>query len=517
MKLAAIEAEWETQKAPASFTVFGIPNDKEERTDFQVLVPWALGLIATRSVDKEVTGIKDLKKEHEARIRNGMVAYEALVKLKAGDRSENALQAFEQTKSDLGFGLLLKKYTPDVVNATPEQIQAAVRDTIPKVAPLFWGFRAMVGLGFFMLFIFVASFWFMASKAACAAALAAQAGAVVDSRALDRERTGLVRRRIRPAALDHLRACCRPTCRPHRWKPGRSISASRASSSSTRCCWWSRLFLMFKYARLGPSSLHTRSLLPRAVRHAAAGSATDMILDYETLKVIWWLFVGVLLIGFALTDGFDMGVGDATAIRRPHRRRAPRRDQHHRPDLGRQPGVVHYRRRRHLRRLAAGLRGGVLGLLRGADADAVCPVPRPVGFDYRSKIRRSALALDSGTGACSSAARCLLSSSASPSATCCRACHFSTTTACASPIRGSFFGLLNPFGLLAGVLSLAMLVDARRRLPAIAHRRRHPGTCAALHAGRRSPDAGAVRCWLAFGWPRRSAVTASRRCLRRGA
>ncbi len=31
--------------------------------------------------------------------------------------------------------------------------------------------------------------------------------------------------------------------------------------------------------------------------------------DYETLKLIWWLLIGVLLIGFALTDGFDMGVG----------------------------------------------------------------------------------------------------------------------------------------------------------------------------------------------------------------
>ncbi len=34
-----------------------------------------------------------------------------------------------------------------------------------------------------------------------------------------------------------------------------------------------------------------------------------MITDYETLKLIWWVLVGVLLIGFALTDGFDMGVG----------------------------------------------------------------------------------------------------------------------------------------------------------------------------------------------------------------
>lgn len=31
--------------------------------------------------------------------------------------------------------------------------------------------------------------------------------------------------------------------------------------------------------------------------------------DYETLKLIWWVFIGLLLIGFAITDGFDMGVG----------------------------------------------------------------------------------------------------------------------------------------------------------------------------------------------------------------
>lgn len=32
------------------------------------------------------------------------------------------------------------------------------------------------------------------------------------------------------------------------------------------------------------------------------------MLDYETLKIIWWLAMGVLLIGFAITDGFDMGI-----------------------------------------------------------------------------------------------------------------------------------------------------------------------------------------------------------------
>ena len=34
-----------------------------------------------------------------------------------------------------------------------------------------------------------------------------------------------------------------------------------------------------------------------------------MIFDYETYKLIWWALVGALIIGFALTDGFDFGVG----------------------------------------------------------------------------------------------------------------------------------------------------------------------------------------------------------------
>lgn len=33
-----------------------------------------------------------------------------------------------------------------------------------------------------------------------------------------------------------------------------------------------------------------------------------MVFDYETLRVIWWLLIGILLIGFAIMDGFDFGV-----------------------------------------------------------------------------------------------------------------------------------------------------------------------------------------------------------------
>lgn len=33
------------------------------------------------------------------------------------------------------------------------------------------------------------------------------------------------------------------------------------------------------------------------------------MLDYETLRLIWWLLIGIILVAFMVTDGFDMGVG----------------------------------------------------------------------------------------------------------------------------------------------------------------------------------------------------------------
>ncbi len=164
VKLAAIEAEWETEPAPAGITVLGWPDDKAEKTDYAVKIPYVLGLIGTRSTDKQVTGIKDLKRQHEARIRRGMDAYAALTRLKSGDKSVEARAAFNLVKGDLGYGLLLKKYTPAVIDATEAQIKLAVNDTVPRVAPLFWSFRIMVGLGLLFLFIFSASFYFLIRK-----------------------------------------------------------------------------------------------------------------------------------------------------------------------------------------------------------------------------------------------------------------------------------------------------------------------------------------------------------------
>ncbi len=158
VKLAAIEAEWHTEPAPAAFTVVGLPNQETMETEYAIKIPYVMGIITTRSLDEEVTGLRDLRDEHIVRIRNGMYAYELLEKLRAGEKTEDNMNAFDEVKGDLGYGLLLKRYTENVVDATEEQIQAAADDSIPTVWPLFWSFRIMVGCGFIMLFVFGAAF-----------------------------------------------------------------------------------------------------------------------------------------------------------------------------------------------------------------------------------------------------------------------------------------------------------------------------------------------------------------------
>ena len=155
-KLAAIEAEWETQPAPAGFTIFGIPNQAEMRTDYEIKVPWVLGLIATRSIDEKVVGLKDLMTEHEAKIRKGMLAYGLLDELRnTKTPSADKIKAFDDVKKDLGYGLLLKRYTDKVVDATEADIKNATKDTIPNVFVTFWSFRLMVGAGFILLLLYV--------------------------------------------------------------------------------------------------------------------------------------------------------------------------------------------------------------------------------------------------------------------------------------------------------------------------------------------------------------------------
>ncbi len=164
VKLAAIESEWETQPAPAAFTLVGLPNQAEQRTDAAIKIPYMMGLIATRSTTEEIMGLKDLLVIHEERIRSGMQAVELLTELRAGNDTAENRAAFDLVKEDLGYGWLLMPFTDDIPNASEEQIQLAVQSSIPKVAPLFWSFRIMVGCGFIMLVLIAFAFYHSAKR-----------------------------------------------------------------------------------------------------------------------------------------------------------------------------------------------------------------------------------------------------------------------------------------------------------------------------------------------------------------
>ena len=159
MKIAAIEAEWKTEAPPASFTVFGFPDVASRTTHAAVTVPWMLGLIATRSVDEPVPGILDLVARARERIASGVVAYAALEALRRNPADTAARAGFAAHQVDLGYGMLLLRYTRDPAMATAQQLENAAWSTVPDVPVLFWCFRLMVGLGFFFIILFATAFY----------------------------------------------------------------------------------------------------------------------------------------------------------------------------------------------------------------------------------------------------------------------------------------------------------------------------------------------------------------------
>lgn len=159
-KMAAIEGMWDTEPAPASLTLVALPDQASRSNSYELKIPYALGLIGTRSTTKEIPGINQIVAINRARIVNGQQAVIALEALRKDQKNPALLSAFKVHEADLGFGLLLKKYVTDVRKATPAIIDQAAWSTIPKVAPLFWSFRLMVGLGFSFLVLFSAALWF---------------------------------------------------------------------------------------------------------------------------------------------------------------------------------------------------------------------------------------------------------------------------------------------------------------------------------------------------------------------
>ena len=182
-----------------------------------------------------------------------------------------------------------------------------------------------------------------------------------------------------------------------------------------------------------------------------------MMIDYEILKLIWWLFVGVLLVGFAVMDGQDMGVGTLL------------------PFLGKDDTE----RRVMINTVAPHWDGNQVWLLTGGGAIfAAWPlvyatafsglywalfivlaalILRPVAFDYRSKVpaekwRNSwdwALFVGSFIPPIIFGVAFGNMLQGVPF-------HFDETLR--STYTGSFWALLNPFALLCGVVSIAMIV-----------------------------------------------------------
>jgi cytochrome d ubiquinol oxidase subunit I len=158
-KLAAMEAMWQTEAAPAPFNLIAWPSQSEKKNLFSIQIPYILTPVLTHTLTETVPGVAEIVADAEKHIQNGIPAVEALKTLSADPHNANALALFAAHKADLGYGFLAKRYSPDqdVSKATPDTIRQAAWKTIPQVFTIYWSFRVMVGFGLLMLAFFVLS------------------------------------------------------------------------------------------------------------------------------------------------------------------------------------------------------------------------------------------------------------------------------------------------------------------------------------------------------------------------
>ena len=154
-KLAAMEALWKSESAPMAFNLIAFPDQARQKNFGEVQVPDLLSLLVTHSFRGTVRGVDALERQAVGRIDNGIPAVLALKTLSKDPKDAAALAQFDAHKADLGYGFLVQRFAPDLNNVTPAQVKEAARDAIPPVAPVFWSFRVMVGLGLAMLAYFV--------------------------------------------------------------------------------------------------------------------------------------------------------------------------------------------------------------------------------------------------------------------------------------------------------------------------------------------------------------------------
>ncbi|MEM9634474.1 MAG: cytochrome ubiquinol oxidase subunit I [Pseudomonadota bacterium] len=165
MKLATMEAMWETEAAPASFNIVAWPDMEKRENLFAIEVPYVMGLIATRSLTDVIPGIKELVDRSKDRIRQGAIAWEALQEIRANPEtvSDDVRETFRQNENSLGYAYLLLPFTDNPMEATTEQVEQAAWSTVPNVFPMFYAFRIMVACGFFFILITSVFFYYSSS------------------------------------------------------------------------------------------------------------------------------------------------------------------------------------------------------------------------------------------------------------------------------------------------------------------------------------------------------------------
>lgn len=164
-KLAAIEGVWDTEKAPAGWSLLAWPEQSTHSNAFNLVIPYAGSLILTHGLNGSITGLNELIAENKQKIISGQ---QTLIELEQFHNNQGNIalaKRIEANSANLGYGLLLKKYTNDIKNATPQMIDTAAQSTAPNPLPLYYTFRLMAGLGasFFLLFA-LATYYSLGSK-----------------------------------------------------------------------------------------------------------------------------------------------------------------------------------------------------------------------------------------------------------------------------------------------------------------------------------------------------------------
>jgi cytochrome d ubiquinol oxidase subunit I len=159
-KIAAMEGIWHTTTSPsAPWLVAALPDDATQSNSLEIGLPYVLTPLVAHSLDTPIPGLINLEQANIPRVANGIKALAALQQY-GTTHSATSLATFKEYESDMGYGFLAQRYAPDqnVNLITPALLpsveQQAVRDSIPNVFVTFWSFRIMMVLGFYFVAIF---------------------------------------------------------------------------------------------------------------------------------------------------------------------------------------------------------------------------------------------------------------------------------------------------------------------------------------------------------------------------